>query len=529
MVLWAENEILRLNYAMKANKSTFFRFVLVIGIVNLFADFTYEGGRSIVGPFLGVLGASGTIVGFVGGFGEFMGYALRSVSGFVADKTGKYWVTTFIGYAINLFAVPALALAGNWPVAALLIVMERTGRAIRRPAVETMLSYTTPELGKGWVFGLNEALDQVGATAGPLIVALVLYLNGSYRSSFAILLVPALLCIGTLAAARFTNPNPRVLEKTKKHEAKGFSSAYWTYLASGALIGAGFTGFSLISFHFQKAGTVAVPVIPILFAVAMATGAITALLFGKLLDKIGYAAALVLTSGQIWCARICPLGGSQDLLAAAGSLWKSKPDAAKTAAPVSIGFLARRSFLMGAAGIGIGFWGERLGAARGEHAPLRPPGAVDEKHFTGLCIRCGNCVRACPSKIIHADTGQAGIAGLLAPTIRYEKKYCLEDCRACTQVCPSGAIREMDLKQKRRYVIGEALVDGSHCLVPLGRKDCDLCVRACPFDAVHIRWDEERYVAYPVVSTEKCNGCGACEVVCPTNDFKAIRVWKRID
>lgn len=240
-------------------------------------------------------------------------------------------------------------------------------------------------------------------------------------------------------------------------------------------------------------------------------------------------ALLSLTSGQIWCARICPLGGSQDLLAAAGSLWKSKPDAAKTAAPVNIGFLARRSFIVGATGMGIGFWGERLGAARGEHAPLRPPGAVDEKHFTGLCIRCGNCVRACPSKIIHADTGQAGIAGLLAPTIRYEKKYCLEDCRACTQLCPSGAIREMDLKQKRRYVIGEALVDGSHCLVPLGRKDCDLCVRACPFDAVHIRWDEERYVAYPVVSTGKCNGCGACEVVCPTDDFKAIRVWKRID
>jgi hypothetical protein len=132
---------------MMTTKSTLFRFVLIIGVVNLFADFTYEGGRSIVGPFLGVLGASGTIVGFVGGFGEFMGYALRSVSGYVADKTGKYWATTYTGYAINMFAVPALALAGNWPAAALLIVMERTGRAIRRPAVEAMLSYTTKELG----------------------------------------------------------------------------------------------------------------------------------------------------------------------------------------------------------------------------------------------------------------------------------------------------------------------------------------------------------------------------------------------
>ncbi len=244
---------------------------------------------------------------------------------------------------------------------------------------------------------------------------------------------------------------------------------------------------------------------------------------------LGILILLSLASGQIWCSRICPLGGTQDLLASAGILWMSKSSQVPTTAPVSMGFLARRSFLVGAAGIGIGILGERVGAARGENAPLRPPGAVDEKRFAGLCIRCGNCVRACPSKIIHADTGQAGVEGLLAPTILYRKKYCLEDCQDCTQVCPSGALQEMNLEQKRRYVIGEALVDGSQCLVPLGRKDCDACVRGCPFDAVHIRWDEARYVAYPVVSTEKCNGCGACEVVCPTEGFKAIRVWKRID
>jgi MFS family permease len=290
-------------------KSTIFRFVLIIGVVNLFADFTYEGGRSIIGPFLGALGASGTIVGFVGGFGEFMGYAIRSVSGYIADKTGKYWATTFAGYVINMFAVPALALAGNWPAAALLIVMERTGRAIRRPNVETMLSYTTTELGRGWVFGLNEALDQVGATAGPLLVALVLYLKGGYRSSFAILLVPAVLCISTLAIARFLYPQPRKLEKPRTLQTKGFSRAYWMYLAAGALIAAGFTGFALISFHFQKAGTVAAQVIPILFAVAMATAAITALVFGRLLDRIGHAAALVAFALSVFFAPLVFLGG----------------------------------------------------------------------------------------------------------------------------------------------------------------------------------------------------------------------------
>jgi hypothetical protein len=163
-----------------------FRFVLIIGVVNLFADLTYEGARSIIGPFLGSLGASATIVGFVAGFGELIGYSLRSVSGYLADKSSKYWIVTFAGYLINMLAVPALALAGNWPLAAALIVTERAGRAIRRPAVEAMLSYAGKSIGRGWVFGLNEALDQGGATVGPLIAALVLYLHGSYQSAFAV-------------------------------------------------------------------------------------------------------------------------------------------------------------------------------------------------------------------------------------------------------------------------------------------------------------------------------------------------------
>src|SRR6266700_4562270 len=118
-----------------------FRFVLTIGIVNLFANFTYEGARSITGPFLGSLVASATVIGIVVGFGELLGYSLRSISGFLADKTHKYWVIAFVGYAINMLAVPALALAGNWPIAAALIIAERTGRALRKPVVDAMISY----------------------------------------------------------------------------------------------------------------------------------------------------------------------------------------------------------------------------------------------------------------------------------------------------------------------------------------------------------------------------------------------------
>src|SRR5438309_1114161 len=276
-------------------KSTALRFVLLIGIVNLFADLTYEGARSVTGPYLGILGASALVVGSVAGFGEFVGYALRSVSGFLADKTHKYWVVTFVGYVVNMLAVPALALAGNWPMAAALIIAERTGRAIRKPSVEAMISYAGKEIGHGWVFGLNEALDQSGATVGPLIVALVLYLKGGYRYGFAVLLLSALLCLGTLVIARLLFPSPHEMEEksAKSLSTKGFPKAYWLYLAAGGFIAAGFADFALISFHFQKSATVSQNVVPVFYAVAMGVGAIAALVFGRLLARIGFPILIV--------------------------------------------------------------------------------------------------------------------------------------------------------------------------------------------------------------------------------------------
>ena len=288
------------------------RFVLIIGIVNFFADMTYEGARSIVGPFLGSLGASATIVGFVAGFGEMVGYGLRSVSGYFADKTHKYWAVTFVGYAVNMLAVPALALAGNWPLAAALVVAERTGRAIRKPAVEGMLSHAGKSIGHGWVFGLNEALDQTGATLGPLIVAWVLYRREGYHRGFAVLLISALLCLATLFVAWLLYRRPEEMEEesAKVSPSKSFSKAYWLYFVAGALIAAGFTDFSLIAFHFQKAGTVSQDVVPVFYAVAMATGAITAPILGKLLDKLGLPVLLVAFGIPAFFAPLIFLRGS---------------------------------------------------------------------------------------------------------------------------------------------------------------------------------------------------------------------------
>jgi hypothetical protein len=156
-------------------------FVLTTEIVNLFGDITYEGGASINGPFMASLGASAAIVSITAGLGEFLGYALRLPAGYVADRTGRYWLITFVGYIINLFAVPAMALVGSW-FAAALVLAERIGRALRKPTVEAMLSHTTGELGKGWAYALNTALDEIGATVGPLLIALVLLLKGDYRT-----------------------------------------------------------------------------------------------------------------------------------------------------------------------------------------------------------------------------------------------------------------------------------------------------------------------------------------------------------
>lgn len=207
-------------------KTTALKFVVLLGVVSLFADMTYEAARSITGPYLALLGASGTIVGIVAGFGELVGYALRLVSGIVADKTGKYWSITVVGYAINMIAVPLLALAGRWELAAFFIVAERLGKAIRTPARDAMLSHATAEMGRGWGFGLHEALDQVGAMLGPLIVATVLYFNGSYQAGFAVLAIPAVLALSVLIAALYQYAQGR----RSAEEAAGELSMWYGHL-----------------------------------------------------------------------------------------------------------------------------------------------------------------------------------------------------------------------------------------------------------------------------------------------------------
>jgi MFS family permease len=286
-----------MNTTRAAVFSPAFVFVLTMGAVNFFGDVTYEGGGSINGQYMATLGASAAAISITAGLGEFLGYSLRSVSGYIADRTGRYWLVTFVGYIINALAVPAMALAGSWQLAALSILLERTGRAIRKPTVEAMLSYSTGALGKGWVYGLNTALDEAGATLGPLLVALVLFLGGNYRGAYAMLLVSALLTLAALAIARINFPLPARLEEGKTAPMHGFTRAYWIYMLAGACFAAGLMSFELISFHLAATKLVAGPWIPVMLAFSTFCAVIASLVLGKLYDRVGmpvvYAAVVL--------------------------------------------------------------------------------------------------------------------------------------------------------------------------------------------------------------------------------------------
>jgi MFS family permease len=287
------------------------RFVFVLGIVSLFADMTYEGGRSIAGPFLAHLGATGFIVGCIAGFGELVGYGVRVLSGRLTDRTGRYWAIAGLGYAVNLLCVPALALARAWPVAGALLVGERFGRGVRKPSVSAMIAHAGSRLGHGWAFGFHEAMDQLGATVGPLVVAAILVVHGGFALAFGVLAVPAFLALAALAWARVQYPSPAALEAHSTPQvARRFGRAYWLYAAAGACIAMGFSDFALISFHFSRAHVVADRFVPMLYAAAMLAGVAGAPLFGRLYDRFSLPALLCTFAATALFAPFCFFGSA---------------------------------------------------------------------------------------------------------------------------------------------------------------------------------------------------------------------------
>lgn len=277
-------------------KNRAFKFVILIGVVSFFADFVYEGARSVNGPYLAILGASATLVGIIAGLGELLGYGLRLVSGPFSERTRQFWPITIFGYVIQMAAVPLLAWAPNWQVAGLLIVLERVGKAIRNPPRDVMLSHASKDIGIGFGFGIHEAMDQAGALIGPLVLAFILAGHGTYRQAFAVLLIPAILTLCFLVLARVLYPTPEDLALKPRDGGNGaLPRMFWIYMAGAALVAVGFADFSLVAFHFQKASIVPNLWIPIFYSVAMAASGLGSLLFGRLFDRAGIGILIPLT------------------------------------------------------------------------------------------------------------------------------------------------------------------------------------------------------------------------------------------
>ncbi len=297
-------------------------FIVALGVVSLFADMAYEGMRGITGPYLALLGASGTAVGIIAGTGELFGYLLRLASGRLAEKTHAYWLIALAGYVVQMAAVPVIAFAGSYWMAAGLMVLERTGKAIRNPAANTMMSRAGEKIGQGWAFGLHEALDQSGALVGPLITALVLARHGRYQEAFLWLGIPAAITVVTIIVVSLRFPEAGHLSsKTGGAEAgNSLPRAFWLYAASAALVGFGFADWPLVAYHFAQAKIVSQPAIPVLYAIAMAGSGAGALLLGRLFDARGFA---VLVPAILVAAVVTPLAflGTGAIAIAGAVLW----------------------------------------------------------------------------------------------------------------------------------------------------------------------------------------------------------------
>ncbi len=310
-------------------KKTAIVFIILFGIVSLFADMNYEGGRSVVGQYLKLLGTSAFALGLAAGIGEFVGYALRFFSGTIADKTRKYWLLIITGYAVQLCSLPMLAFIRGWELAIVFLFLERVGKAIRKPANDAVISFASRQTGSGFGFGLHEAMDQIGAFLGPALFSLLLFTShtdntlATYRSGLLLLFIPAGLAILVTLLARFLFPNPEKFEirsKTPMISGKGYSRSYWIIVVASGLLAMGITDFPLIGLHLKTVGVFTEEAIPLLYAGAMAVDAAAAIVFGFLYDRIGIQALAGLFLVEILTAPLVFLG-SFGWIIAGMALW----------------------------------------------------------------------------------------------------------------------------------------------------------------------------------------------------------------
>jgi len=287
-----------------SERSRALRFIVCLGVVSLFADMTYEGSYSIIGPFLKDLGATAGQVGFIAGLGEMLAASLRYFSGRFVDRTRDYWGFAIFGYCLNLIVVPAMAFVGNWQAAAMLVIIERTGKSLRGPARDVLLSEATGKIGHGWGFGVHSAMDQTGAMVGPFLMALAVWKSHNFGPAFLKLAFPAAGALIALLVARSVYPLAGQ-SAPRQPKQQDLPRVFWMYVVSAGVLAFGFIDFPLLAFHFQKTGVIKPEIIPLLYSGAMGLNGLTALIAGKLFDRFGIA---ILSLGTVVSLLSLPLG-----------------------------------------------------------------------------------------------------------------------------------------------------------------------------------------------------------------------------
>ncbi|ERT62739.1 MFS transporter [Peptoniphilus sp. BV3AC2] len=287
-------------------------FIILFGIVSLFSDMTHEGASSLRGVYLSLLGASAGTIGFISGLGELVGYSLRYFFGKLTDKTHKYWQMTIFGYVLDILAVPALALVGSdgWIYACSLLVIQRMGKAIKKPAKDTIMSFAASQEGAGKSFAIQEMLDQIGAFLGPffLYVVMLFKTEGTtfeiYSRCFAYLAIPGAITLILLLYTKKRFPNPEHFEpEPKEYIPFKMKDSFIFYIIGISLFSFGFIDYSLIIMHISKnlnaltsgVGLINMETIPLIYAGAMLVDAISALIFGIIYDRNGIKALVVST------------------------------------------------------------------------------------------------------------------------------------------------------------------------------------------------------------------------------------------
>lgn len=317
-------------------------FIVLFGVVSMFSDMTHEGAASIRGAYLSLLGASAATIGFVSGLGELVGYSMRYIFGKFTDKTKKYWPMTIIGYVLDIVAVPALALVGEngWVAACALLIVQRMGKAIKKPAKDTIMSFAASQEGIGKSFGIQEVLDQFGAFLGPVLLYVVMLFKTEgttfeiYALCFAVLAIPGAVTLLLLALTRRKFPNPEQFEpEPKEFVPFKMKKEFVLYIAGISLFAFGFVDYSIIIMHVSRTQSalaaglsetgalVSTGALPLLYAGAMLVDAVAALVFGFIYDKRGVAALVVSTLISAPFAVLVFMGDSVVSLLCGIALW----------------------------------------------------------------------------------------------------------------------------------------------------------------------------------------------------------------